>query len=260
MRIVIYNARMTRWLIALLVCLPGLAFANCEADLLTEFSRTPEATPNGFVTRNIPVNSDSLIEAYARGLFVWSLAPDGNGEWFSPRKRGVLFLDKVSIPRSDQKAIRRVQNSGRYQFKINSDFNQVITECANQPRFNFNEELGVLEPVGNWITQMHIDEYTKLHKAGLAHSLEVWEGDELVGGMYGVFVNGYFSGESMFHKRDDVTKVLYAMLIDRLKNNGHVFIDTQQKKGLNKKWGGDEITREEFHQLLEEAREANRSF
>jgi leucyl/phenylalanyl-tRNA--protein transferase len=159
------------------------------------------------------------------------------------------MLSEVIIPRSDRKAIRKVLESGKYQVKVDTAFREVITECALQTR-----------ETGRWISDDHIEQFTKLHEAGLAHSVEVWEGGKLVGGLYGVFVNGYFSGESMFHKAGDVTKLAYSYLIDRLRANGHVFIDTQQTVGLNEKWGGRLIARAEFNRLLAKAKTANKPF
>jgi leucyl/phenylalanyl-tRNA--protein transferase len=238
---------MTRRLIVLLLPLiagPCLAFATCESVLHTEFSRAPDDTDSGMVTDQIPMDVESLTAGYARGLFPW-----GVGVWFSPPERGVLMLSEVIIPRGDRKAIRKVLESGKYRLKIDTAFREVITECALQTR-----------ETGRWISDEHIEQFIRLHEAGFAHSVEVWEGDELVGGLYGVFVNGYFSGESMFHKANDVTKLAYSYLIDRLKANGHVFIDTQQTVGLNEKWGGRLISRAEFKRLLAKAKTANRPF
>lgn len=253
---------MTRWLIILLIALPASAFAHCEADLRAEFSKTPDDTEDGFISNRVPISIASLHYAYGRGIFPWFIGSDGNGIWYAPPNRGVLIFDEVRISRSDRKAIARVLESGKYQIRVDSDFRQVITECALQKRFTEKIIDGVPTkvPAADWITSQHIEEYTRLHEAGHAHSLEIWEGDRMVGGLYGVFVNGYFSGESMFHKADDVTKVLYAALIDRLKRNGHKFIDTQQNRGLTAKWGGKMIPRADFQSLILKAQAANRVF
>lgn len=149
-----------------------------------------------------------------------------------------------------------MKDSGKYRVTFDADFEQVIRECALQKRLDKNS------PAHNWITPTHIEEFIKLHKAGRAHSVEVWEGDRMVAGMYGVFVNGYFSGESMFHKVSDVSKLAFEAQIERMRANGHLFIDTQQvvENGLTQKWGAQWISREEFHARLRQAKAANRPF
>ncbi len=241
---------------------PAVAFATCEGDLLTEFNRAPDDSNKGLVTGRIPISVQTLSAAYKSGIFPWSVNDEGLGKWYSPPQRGVLNLATVDIPRSDRKAIRKLMESGKYQVKFNTDFLQVITECASQSRFSEIVVDGAIIKVlaGGWITDDHIEQFTQLHFAGQAHSVEVWEGDQMVGGLYGVFVNGYFSGESMFHKANDVTKLAYSALIDRLKANGHFFIDTQQNLGLTKKWGGTEISREEFHRMLGLAKARDKQF
>lgn len=256
---------MTRRLILVLLPLlltPSLSFATCEGDLLTELNRAPDDTNQGFVTDRIAISSQSLSAAYKHGIFPWSVNDDGLGNWYSPPQRGVLNLANVEIPRSDRKAIRKLIESGKYEVRYNTDFLQVITECALQSRFIEIAIDGakVKVPDRRWITDDHIEQFTELHRAGEAHSVEIWEGDQMVGGLYGVFVNGYFGGESMFHKANDVTKLAYSALIDRLKAKGHFFIDTQQNVGLTKKWGGTEISREEFLRMLGLAKERNKQF
>jgi leucyl/phenylalanyl-tRNA--protein transferase len=261
----IYKNHMFRQFIYLLLPLllsPAVAFATCEGDLLTEFNRAPDDSNKGLVTGRIPISVRTLSAAYKSGIFPWSVNDYGLGNWYSPPNRGVLSLATVYIPSGDRKAIRKLLESGKYQVKYNTDFLQVITECASQTRFDIVDMNGekFKVPSRRWITDDHIEQFTQLHFDGQAHSVEVWEGDQMVGGLYGVFVNGYFSGESMFHKANDVTKLAYSSLIDRLKANGHFFIDTQQNLGLTKKWGGTEISREEFHRMLSQAKEQNKQF
>lgn len=261
----IYKERMThRFMVFLLPFLlgPTLAFATCENVLRTEFGRTPDDTDEGKITEEIEIDTDSLTAAYAHGIFPWAVNERGKGVWHSPSTRGFLDLNTMEIPRGDRKAIRKLIESGKYEVRVDTAFRQVIQECATQMRYRIVEENGVKvkKEANRWITDTHIEEFTNLYLAGRAHSVEVWEGDQLVGGLYGVFVNGYFSGESMFHKAPDVTKLAYSYLIDRLKANGHFFIDTQQNLGLTNKWGGQEISREEFLRYLGLARELNRPF
>jgi leucyl/phenylalanyl-tRNA---protein transferase len=264
-RPLIYKQPMSRQIICLLLAVvlsPALAFATCEGELQVEFNRAPDDSHQGFITDQVALSPQTISVAYQKGIFPWSVNDRGLGNWFSPPVRGVLSMVNVDIPHGDRKAIRKLLESGKYQVKYNTDFLQVITECALQSRFIEREVNGEKVKIedARWITDDHIEQFTALHRLGQAHSVEVWEGDQMVGGMYGVFVNGYFSGESMFHKASDVTKLAYYSLIERLKSNGHSFIDTQQNRGLTKKWGGAEISRGEFLQLLEFAKERNNPF
>jgi leucyl/phenylalanyl-tRNA--protein transferase len=127
---------------------------------------------------------------------------------------------------------------------MNQAFENVIQNCANQVRI----EKG--KAVKTWIAPQYIKEYTKFHKMGFAHSVEVWDGDELVGGLYGVLVNGVFSGESMFHKKDNASKFALLYLIERLKEKGFTWIDTQMVTEVVKSIGGKYISSEEHMRVL----------
>ncbi len=257
---------MTRWLLALslpVLLASHVAFATasansprpvsddthavCELNLSTEFSHAPDDGKQGFITDKLPIIPQSIREAYARGIFPWSVTSEGMGEWFSPPERGILDITDVDIPRGDRKAIRKVEESKKYEIRVDTNFRGVITACAHQQRMRKRIREGKVEFVvdDRWITDDHIEQFTKLHEQGNAHSVEVWdiERNVMVGGLYGVFVNGYFSGESMFHDVPDVTKLAYKHLIERLKANGHKRIDIQQNVGINQKWGGRLIPR-----------------
>ena len=228
--------------------LPSAFAMDCN-EILAELSRTPNEKLEGLVTTRVPLTAETIIMAYSMGLFAYLDPTSGNGQFHSPAKRGVIEFASMSIGRTDKKIIRRMRDSGHFKVTKNQAFEQVMRESAKQARDPYN-----------WITETHIQEFTKLYKLGYGHSYEVWENGELVGGLYGVLIGGYFAGESMFHHRPDVTKLAYAELIDDLQAKGHKFIDVQQllEGGLAQKWHGREISREEFQAWIAEAAKANR--
>lgn len=140
----------------------------------------------------------TLVAAYARGLFPMDVGRDGPLGWWSPDPRGVLPLDGLRVSRSLRASLRR------FRVTIDEAFDDVVAGCAEQPR-----------PHG-WITDDFRAAYALMHARGLAHSVEVWRGDELVGGLYGVEIGGLFAGESMFHRARDASKVALVGLVDAL--------------------------------------------
>ena len=134
----------------------------------------------------------TLFHAYKKGIFPW---PQVGYPmlWFSPEKRGVIDFSELHIPRS----LAKLQTRGEYTFTLDQSFEQVIDACQRQPRKS--------QP-GTWIVPELKSAYIRFHEAGFAHSVECWKGEQLVGGIYGVFVEGIFSGESMFHELPNVSK------------------------------------------------------
>lgn len=243
----------------------------CEKRLLSEFDKTPDDLLDGRITSQVPMSPNTLVAAYQRGVFPWGINEFGLPYWHSPPDRGVLFLDKVHIPRKDRQFIRRALASPEYKVTMDKAFPDVIGECADQVRWRINPSTGKREPEGGkWLTPLFVENYTRLFELGLAHSFEVWHNDILVAGLYGTYINGVFSGESMFHKEDDATKLALYALITHLKEKGHVFLDAQQCKqerspsgsvmsaSLVCKWGGENISRPEFQRLLKESQDQAR--
>lgn len=140
----------------------------------------------------------TLIAAYSRGLFPMDIGRDGPLGWWSPDPRGVLPLEGLRVSRSLRASLRR------YRVSIDEAFGEVIAGCAEQPR-----------PHG-WITPTFRAAYAAMHELGYAHSVEVWCGGDLVGGLYGVEFGGLFAGESMFHRARDASKVALVGLVDAL--------------------------------------------
>ena len=151
----------------------------------------------------------TLVAAYSRGLFPMPLKPDGRIAWWSPPERGVLELDGLIVRRSLRRSCRR------YEIRVDTAFADVVTACADPGR-----------PHG-WIDSQMRAAYVRLHRAGFAHSVEAWSGDELVGGLYGVAIGGLFAGESMFYRRRDASKVALVALVDGLRDGCRRLIDVQ---------------------------------
>ncbi|SRR5581483_1344067 len=177
---------------------------------------------------------ETLRDAYRHGIFPWPHPELDTLPWFSPRRRAVIFFDELHIGRSLRKAMKK----GELTFTIDRDFPAVIRACSRVPR---------PEQDGTWIEPEIIDAYIELHRAGDAHSMEVWRGGELAGGLYGVDSGGVFTGESMFHLVPDASKLALLFLIERL--NG-TWIDCQVMTPHMEALGAREITRGKFLDLL----------
>ncbi|MGE4133183.1 MAG: leucyl/phenylalanyl-tRNA--protein transferase [Bdellovibrionales bacterium] len=251
-------------LLLLFSILPVLAEAretstSCEELLVQEFRRPPNDFRNGLISTRVPLNVNSLVRAYEQGIFPWGEAHGGNARWHRPPLRGVLFLDEVDIGRSDRKYLRQQQALGELRVTFDQAFERVMRLCAAVPRFQ-TQPGGIKVPDEPWISPKFIEIYSEMHRLGLAHSVEVWRGEELVGGLYGVFIHGVFTGESMFFLEPNATKLAFQALIERLTDSGHEFIDTQMVLGLARKWGARYVARQDYEKMLREAQEKNREF
>nr|WP_256471706.1 leucyl/phenylalanyl-tRNA--protein transferase [Oceanicola sp. 502str15] len=184
-----------------------------------------------------------MLRAYRMGLF--PMADDADAEdlyWVEPRLRGVFPLDNFHISRSLARLIRREP----FTITTNADFGGVMDGCAGRDTTWINTEIHKL--------------YRQLHQEGHAHSLEVWEGEELVGGVYGVSLGGVFCGESMFSRRRDASKVALAYLVDHLQRCGFVLFDTQFITPHLASLGAVEIGRDEYRKRLAIARKLDCDF
>lgn len=182
-----------------------------------------------------------LIDAYEHGIFPW---PSGEGEvipWFCPRKRALLFFEELTIPKSLEKAQKKFIASGAWQFTVDKNFTAVIQACAEKPRPGQS---------GTWITKTVLESYCELHRMGRAHSVEVWNGEKLIGGIYGVDCGGAFSAESMFYEEPNASKLALLHLIELLKAKGSEWLDIQQLTPHLEKLGAREIKRSEYLQFL----------
>jgi leucyl/phenylalanyl-tRNA--protein transferase len=183
---------------------------------------------------------DMLLTAYATGWF--PMAVDG-GEvrWFSPDPRGIIPLDTFHVSRR----LARVWRQGTFRIEIDSRFEEVIRACATATR-------GGAEG-GSWISDEIVESYVVLHEEGVAHSVEAWKGDRLVGGLYGVALGGAFFGESMFHRETDASKVALVALVERLRGRGYVLLDTQWTTPHLEQFGAIEIPRRDYLRRLDRA-------
>lgn len=177
-----------------------------------------------------------LLEAYRCGIFPWYDEPPIL--WWSPDPRLILRPDDLRISRSLRATIRK----GRYEVRFDTDFLSVIRACSQIKRKHED---------GTWINEEIIHAYHELHRLGFAHSVETWEGDELVGGLYGVYLGRAFFGESMFARKTDASKVALVALVDELKRREVELIDCQVTTEHLLSLGAVEVPRSEFLDLVE---------
>lgn len=184
-----------------------------------------------------------LLEAYSRGIFPWPVF-DGIRDrlaWFSPDPRAILPLERFHVSR---RLMRRIRGQ-KYRLSRDTAFRQVIEACAQTRP----------DQEGTWITPEMVEAYSGLHRLGYTHSVEVWEAERLVGGIYGVAIGGYFAGESMFHRVTDGSKIALAHLVDHLRERQFTLLDIQQQSPHLARMGAIEIPRSEFLRRLEQALE-----
>jgi len=195
---------------------------------------------DGLVMVGGPLNTKTLLEAYSFGIFPWP-AEGYPLLWFSPPRRGILEFKRLHVPRSFEKW-RKKQT---YIVRADTAFEKVIKACMAQPRHG---------QAGTWITPEMVDAYIQFHKDGYAHSIECWRENRLVGGLYGVYVAGVFAGESMFFVEPNTSKLCLWWLIERLKEQGHQWMDIQMVTRNLEQWGGTYISRIDFLRRLETAK------
>jgi leucyl/phenylalanyl-tRNA---protein transferase len=197
------------------------------------------ADPDGVVGFGADLQPDTLLHAYRQGIFPWP-HPGTPLPWFSPDPRGLLPLDGLRVSRSLRQRLRRCG----WETTVDRDFAAVIAACAASR----DEE-------GTWILPEMRAAYLRLHLLGHAHSLEVWRGDEMVGGLYGVGVGAVFTGESMFHRVSDASKVALVELVARFGEAGGWLIDVQLPTPHPVGLGARPVPRGDFLTLLHRARD-----
>jgi len=190
------------------------------------------ADPDGVVGVGADLDASTLVDAYRRGIFPWP--HDGMPlPWFSPDPRAILTRGRFRASRS----LRRTLRQRGWTSTVDGATPEVIAACADRPE-------------GTWITPAMRDAYLELAALGWVHSLEVWEGPTLVGGIYGVAVGGIFTAESMFHRRTDASKVALMDLLDRHVAAGGAFLDVQLMTEHLRSLGAVEIRRDDFREVL----------
>lgn len=186
---------------------------------------------------------ENLRNAYRQGIFPWHI----NGlplPWFCPEKRAILEFSELHVPKS----LRKEYAKTNFKITFDKDFESVIRNCSKARRKDGG---------GTWITEDFIRAYGEFHADGDAHSVEVWDENELVGGLYGVDLGGTFGGESMFYKRPNASKFALLHLIEHLKTRGSTWLDVQVMTPHFKVLGAKEIDRARFLDKLEETQSLN---
>lgn len=193
--------------------------------------------PDGLLAAGGDLNPDRILRAYSHGIFPWYSAEDPI-LWWSPDPRCVLFTDELHISRSMAKWLKQQQ------LRVTTDtaFKPVIQACA-QPRAKQAE---------TWINRDIQAAYTALHQHGLAHSIEVWDGEELVGGLYGVSIGRMFFGESMFSRTTNASKLAFIKLVQSASHMGFRMIDCQVHNPHLETLGARCIPRGQFVQIIEQ--------
>jgi leucyl/phenylalanyl-tRNA---protein transferase len=201
----------------------------------TRTDNDDEGWPAGLVAVGGSLDPDTLTRAYRAGVFPWSSDPEIT--WWSPDPRAIFDLASYTPSRSLRKSVRRAG----WRFEIDRNFEGVMRACAESTE---------LRP-STWISEDFIAAYTELYRRGNAHSVEVYEGDALVGGLYGVTFGAFFGGESMFHRRTDASKAAVAFLVDHMKARGFELLDAQVPNRHLMSLGAIEISRREYLRRLE---------
>ena len=182
------------------------------------------------------ISIETLLGGYRAGYF--PMAVNGGVRWFSPGQRGVIPLDRFHTTRR----VARMLRQGRFRCTVNKAFRDVVWACASRP-----------DPKGNWIDEEIVESYCALHNAGYAHSVEVWDSDQLAGGLYGVGLRGAFFGESMFYRVRDASKVALCCLVYRLRARGYHLLDIQWVTPHLQQFGAIEISRAKFLDILDDS-------
>jgi leucyl/phenylalanyl-tRNA--protein transferase len=201
------------------------------------FPSAEYTTPRGIVAIGGDLSPDRLMLAYKSGIFPWYNENDPI-IWWSLNPRMVLFPEKLKV----SKSMRSLFNKGIYRVTYNQEFSRVINSC----RVTYREG-----QMGTWITEDMMKAYIELNKLGYAHSVEVWEGKSLIGGLYGVRFGNVFSGESMFSHKSNASKFGFISFVQKEKENGLKLIDCQQESDHLRSMGAETITRSDYLNLLE---------
>ncbi|WP_196258452.1 leucyl/phenylalanyl-tRNA--protein transferase [Pelagibacterium limicola] len=188
----------------------------------------------------IDLTPELILRAYRAGIFPMSeSADDPDIFWVSPQMRGILPLDGLKVSRSLAKTLR----THPYSIHVDRDFPATMKGCATAGT----------ERDSTWINATIIDLYRQLFAMGYCHTVEVYDGDELIGGLYGLAIGGAFFGESMFHRRTDASKIALAHLVERLNAGGFALLDTQFLTPHLASLGGIEVPRAEYEAMLSDA-------
>jgi len=200
------------------------------------FPNVDTASAEGILAFGGDLSSNRLLLAYESGVFPW-FEEDQPIIWWAPNPRMVLFFDELKI----SKSMRTILNRNSFQITFNQEFRAVITSCQQSKREG---------QTGTWITNDMIEAYCNLHELGIAKSVEVWQNEELVGGLYGIDLGHIFCGESMFSKVSNASKVAFITLAKELQSKNYQLLDCQVYNEHLDSLGCREISREQFMTIL----------
>lgn len=222
-------------------CSPNTGPATLQILMtIIAFPPLDTADEDGLLAIGGDLEPDSLVLAYQNGIFPWPIN-EGLLAWFAPPQRAIIFLEDLHISRSLQRELAR----STFTTRVDTAFHHVINRCAEVKNRG--------EQDSTWITQDMIEAYTQLHARGIAHSIEAYLNDELVGGLYGVQLGRFFAAESSFYRKTNASKVAMIALTDYLKQQGITWFDCQVITPFSQSFGATEIPRDAFMQLLGEA-------
>ncbi|UFH47927.1 leucyl/phenylalanyl-tRNA--protein transferase [Flavobacterium galactosidilyticum] len=200
------------------------------------FPPVSQANRDGILAIGGDLSTERLLLAYKSGIFPW-FDPGDPILWWSPNPRMVLFLDELIV----SKSMRSILNRNVFTVTFNQNFRDVISNCQNVKRNG---------QTGTWITNDMIEAYCNLNESGIAKSVEVWQNDELVGGLYGIDLGTIFCGESMFSLVSNASKVAFITLVEQLKKENYKLLDCQVYNPHLESLGCREIKRIEFLRIL----------
>ena len=202
-----------------------------------EFPDPTDGDPDGLFAIGGDLSPERLMLAYSLGIFPWfSFSESDEPWWYCPMQRFVIFPDEIHVSHS----MRNLMNKGIYTVSFNKDFKGVIEGCSEQR----------IDLEGAWLGRDMIEAYTRLHELGFATSVEVWKGEELVGGLYGVTIGAAFCGESMFSRVPAASKLALIHLARKMEANGATLIDCQFETPHLKSMGGRHIPYFDYLRLL----------
>lgn len=204
----------------------------------SRFPDPRDTDKNGIAAVGGDLKPETLMDAYSHGIFPW---PHKGLPmlWFSPIDRGVIFFKDLHLSRSLTKWLKKT----KFTVTFDTKFKDVIENCAARKRPGQSD---------TWVTPEMMDAYLELHRRGIAHSVECWSEGQLVGGLYGVYVAGVFSAESMYFLESGASKYCLLALMHKLHKMGHTWLDTQMVTPIVEAFGGCYITRDEYLRLLDE--------
>ena len=203
------------------------------------FPSVSQANRDGILAVGGDLSTERLLLAYKSGIFPW-FEQDDPILWWSPNPRMVLFLEELIV----SKSMRTILNRNSFTITFNQKFRDVISHCQKVKRDGQS---------GTWITNDMIEAYCKLNESGIAKSIEVWQNDELVGGLYGIDLGHVFCGESMFSLVSNASKVAFIALVEKLKTDNYKLLDCQVYNPHLESLGCREINRSQFMKILQNA-------